>query len=143
VFGHGIYGVKNVFKPLELRKAEEPNGGDINPEHPVQKPSESAPPREGIYEFPDQTADGTTYVGQSENIPQRLATHEANGRLTAGTETTTSVPGGKTTREIAEHTRIQELTGGKPARESDAVANQRDPIGPNRQHLLPKKDNTQ
>lgn len=42
----------------------------------------------------------------------------------------------KTAREIAEHLKIQEFTGGVPARVSDLVSNQRDPIGPARIHLL-------
>jgi hypothetical protein len=48
----------------------------------------------------------------------------------------TEVKGGKTAREIAEHKRIQEITGGVPARFSDKVANKVDPIGPGRRHLL-------
>lgn len=92
----------------------------------------AATSNEGIYEFPDQQAGGKPYVGQSGDIPQRLAQHEAAGRLSSGTETTTSVSGGKTAREIAEHERIQQLTGGQKASNSPAVSNQRDPIGPNR-----------
>jgi RHS repeat-associated protein len=90
------------------------------------------PAEEGIYEFPDQKAGGTPYVGQSENIPRRLGEHEAAGRLAPGTETTTSVPEGKTAREIAEHNRIQELTGGQKAKNSPSVSNQRDPVGSRR-----------
>lgn len=45
---------------------------------------------------------------------------------------------GKTAREIAEHKRIQEITGGVPARNSDRVSNKVDPIGPQRQDLLKK-----
>ena len=94
-------------------------------------------PKQGIYEFPDAAAAGKPYVGQSGNIPQRLQQHQQAGRLTEGTvPRTTEIPGGKTAREIAEHQRIQELTGGVPARHSPNVANQRDPIGPNRRHLL-------
>ncbi|MBI5544541.1 MAG: RHS repeat-associated core domain-containing protein [Deltaproteobacteria bacterium] len=96
----------------------------------------SVDPQEGRYEFPDQKAGGTPYVGQSGNIPRRLKTHAKAGRLTPGTETTVGVPGGKTAREIAEHKRIQELTGGKPAKASPSVSNKVDPIGPKRQHLL-------
>ncbi len=94
-------------------------------------------PREGIYEFPDISAGGTPYVGQSGNIADRLRQHEKAGRLSPGTETTSEVLGGKTTREIAEHQRIQELTNGVPARHSPDVSNKVDPIGPARQHLLP------
>jgi hypothetical protein len=50
--------------------------------------------------------------------------------------TTTEVLGGKTAREVTEHRRIQEITGGVPARESSSVTNSVDPIGPNRRHLL-------
>ncbi len=99
-------------------------------------PGESVP-REGIYEFPDASADGTPYFGQSGSIPERLQRHIASGRLSPGTPaTTTEVLGGRIAREIAEHRRIQELTDGTPARLSPQVSNQRDPIGPARQHLL-------
>ncbi|MEM7245002.1 MAG: RHS repeat-associated core domain-containing protein [Acidobacteriota bacterium] len=90
----------------------------------------------GIYEFPDQTAGGTPYVGQSGNLSRRLRQHERSGRLQRGTEATRSVTGDKTDRELAEHGRVQELTGGVPARDSPDVANRVDPIGPSRQHLL-------
>ena len=90
----------------------------------------------GRYEFPDQTAGGTPYVGQSGNIPRRLIEHQQAGRLQPGTESSVSVPGNKTAREVAEHKRIQELTGGVPASKSDQVSNRVDPIGPNRRHLL-------
>jgi hypothetical protein len=94
-------------------------------------------PKQGIYEFPDATAGGTPYVGQSGNIPQRLLKHQQAGRLAGPTVLkSNAVSGGRTAREIAEHKRIQELTGGLPAKQSANVANQRDPIGPNRRHLL-------
>jgi RHS repeat-associated protein len=101
--------------------------------------TEASKPKEGRYEFPDQAAGGTPYVGQSGNIPRRLRQHENAGRLTPGTEETTEVVGGKTAREIAEHRRIQEITGGVPAGKSDKVTNKVDPIGPNRTHLLDEK----
>jgi hypothetical protein len=79
----------------------------------------------------------TYFAGQSAAwVHKRLKTHERTGRLTPGTETRTTVDGGKTAREIAEHKRIQQHTGGGPARRSDAVSNKVDPIGPKRQHLL-------
>jgi hypothetical protein len=94
-------------------------------------------PKRGIYEFPDATAGGKPYVGQSGNISQRLQQQKQAGRLTEGiVPKTTEIPGGRTAREIAEHQRIQEITDGVPARRSPAVSNQRDPIGPNRRHLL-------
>jgi hypothetical protein len=92
----------------------------------------NTPAKQGIYEFPDQTAGGIPYVGQSGNIPNRLQQHIAKGRLKPGTESTTPVSGGKTDREIAEHIRIQELTGGQAAKNCPNVANKVDPIGPNR-----------
>lgn len=94
----------------------------------------------GIYEFPDQTAGGTPYVGQSGNLGSRLRQHEKAGRLQPGTETTTTVAGDKTAREVAEHRRIQEVTGGVPASKSEKVSNKVDPIGPKRQHLLEDTD---
>jgi len=100
----------------------------------------AAAAREGIYQFPDQEAGGVPYVGQSGNMTQRLGKHASGGRLTPGTETTTEVLGGKTAREIAEHNRIQEITGGVPARQSSAVSNKVDPIGPSRRHLLENKE---
>ncbi len=93
-------------------------------------------PVEGIYEFKDAKVN-KPYVGQSSNIPNRLKQHQASGKLAPNTPVkTTEVKGGKTTREIAEHRRIQEITGGVPARQSPDVANEVDPIGPARQHLL-------
>ena len=91
--------------------------------------------KEGIYEFTDTA--GKKYCGQSCNIPQRLKQHEKSGKLDPEQSVEiTEVLGGKTTREIAEHKRIQEITGGVPARFSDKVSNKVDPIGPNRSHLL-------
>lgn len=101
--------------------------------------SELSMAKEGIYEFPDMKADGKPYVGQSGQLSSRLATHQKNGRLSMGTEKVTSVAGGKDAREVAEHTRIQEITGGTPASQSDAVSNKVNPIGPARQHLLEKQ----
>ena len=57
-------------------------------------PGNKAPVKEGRYEFPDQQAEGNPpYVGQSGNVPERLAQHESAGRLTPGTESTTEVLG--------------------------------------------------
>ncbi|MEJ2076335.1 MAG: GIY-YIG nuclease family protein, partial [Reinekea sp.] len=91
--------------------------------------------KEGIYEFTDTA--GKKYCGQSSNIPNRLKQHQKTGKLDSNQSVqTTEVLGGKTAREIAEHKRIQEITGGVPARFSDKVSNKVDPIGPNRSHLL-------
>jgi len=94
-------------------------------------------PNKGIYEFPDLKAANKPYVGQSGNIPNRLQQHKQAGRLAPDvTPQVTPVQGGKTAREIAEHKRIQEITGGVPASKSNAVSNKRDPIGPNRKYLI-------
>jgi RHS repeat-associated protein len=100
------------------------------------------PPKEGMYEFPDKTANDAPYVGQSSNMPSRLADHVATGRLSPGTETTKEVLGGKLAREVAEHNRIQELTGGQKAKNSPAVSNKRDPIGATRRKKLGISDPT-
>lgn len=92
--------------------------------------------KEGIYEFKEGAK---TYCGQSCDIPRRLKEHIDSGKLAPdmlSTLKTTEVLGGKTAREIAEHRRIQDLTGGIPARFSDNVSNKVDPMGPNRSHLL-------
>jgi hypothetical protein len=96
----------------------------------------------GIYEFPDMKRPGQTYVGQSSDLEARIKKHQAAGRAPKTTEVKkTEIPDSdKLTREIAEHTRIQEITGGVPARLSDAVSNQRDPIGPARIPLMVKKE---
>jgi RHS repeat-associated protein len=84
---------------------------------------------EGIYEFTAMS--GRTYVGQSGNITRRLAEHVRAGRLAPGTPVrTTEVLGGRTTREVAEQLRINELGG------IQVLENVRNPIGPNRAHLL-------
>ncbi|MDG2997263.1 RHS repeat-associated core domain-containing protein, partial [Vibrio parahaemolyticus] len=91
--------------------------------------------KQGIYEFTDTA--GKKYVGQSVNMPNRLKQHVKTGKLDPNQSVkTTEVLGGKTAREIAEHKRIQEITGGVPARFSDKVSNKVDPIGPNRRHFL-------
>lgn len=86
---------------------------------------------EGIYEF--KTYTGETYVGQSSNIPGRIAQHLQSGKLLPqdiGTVSTTEVLGGKLTREIAEQLRIDELGGIRN------LANLRNPIGNNAARLL-------
>ena len=98
---------------------------------------ESKSIKEGIYTFKEGDA---AYIGQSGNIPKRLKAHELSGKKAPGVDAKVSkVTGGKTEREIAEHKKIQETTGGIPASQSTKVTNKRDPIGPNRQNLL--KDN--
>lgn len=97
-------------------------------------------PKEGIYEGPDATAPGKTYVGQSGDIPNRLVQHEASGKFAPGTKAaTTEVKGGKTAREIAEHNRIQQL-GGVKSKPGSQTSNIRNPIGKDREHLLKKEE---
>ncbi|MEE9433179.1 MAG: RHS repeat-associated core domain-containing protein [Sphingorhabdus sp.] len=91
---------------------------------------------EGIYEFRDLFADGAWYVGQSGRASGRISRHRGTGRVAPGTEKFTAVRGGRTTREVAEHRRIQEITGGQRASRSPAVSNRRDPIGPKRRPNL-------
>lgn len=80
-----------------------------------------------------QLPPGKTYVGQSGDIPSRLAQHEASGKFPAGTKvSTTEVQGGKTVREIAEHNRIQKL-GGVRSKPGSKTSNIRNPIGKARQ----------
>jgi hypothetical protein len=99
----------------------------------------TALPKEGIYEGADATAPGKTYVGQSGDIPNRIAQHEASGKFASGTKVTaTEVEGGKTAREVAEHERIQQL-GGVRSQSGSQTSNIRRPIGSKREHLL-KKD---
>ena len=94
----------------------------------------------GIYEFEDQKNPGRIYVGQSSDLDARIKQHQAMGRApsTAKIKVTEMPDSDKFAREVAEHTRIQELTNGIPARLSDAVSNQRDPIGPARIPLMMK-----
>ncbi|MBP9760765.1 MAG: DNRLRE domain-containing protein [Candidatus Magasanikbacteria bacterium] len=90
-------------------------------------------PVEGIYQF--TTKDGLDYVGQSQDITKRLQQHMKSGKLDANDllqVKVKEVPGGKTQREIAEQMRINELGG------IDKLSNKVNPIGPNRQQLLPK-----
>jgi hypothetical protein len=91
---------------------------------------------EGIYEFLEKTT-GLPRVGHTSRKLQRLAEHAAAGlRDPDAPVKWTPVRGGKLMREIAEHKRIQEITGGRKASKSPAVANQRDPIGPKRRRKL-------
>ncbi len=126
--------------PQQPTQAPKPS---TSPQQPTPPPQSAAPksvsptPKEGVYEFPDAKAGNTPYVGQSGNIPNRLKQHQKAGRLDPKVKPDVKeVPGGKTSREIAEHEQIQERTGGVLARESPNVANKVDPIGPKRQHLL-------
>ncbi len=91
---------------------------------------------EGIYEFIDNDT-GLPYVGQSGDIAKRLKQHEKAGKIKPGSPVqVTEVKGGRVQREVAEHKRIRELTLNERAKDSNRVANKRDPIGPKREHLL-------
>ncbi len=95
--------------------------------------------KEGIYEFPDALSAGRTYVGQSGNVAKRLGQHERSGKKAAdAVATSTSVPGGKTAREVAEQRRINELGGIRTAPDS-RTSNVRNPIGPARRADVDKK----
>lgn len=88
--------------------------------------------KEGLYDF--DAASGKRYIGQSKNIPKRLKQHIKSGKLIEGTPVETiEVLGGKTAREVQEQLRINAAGGIKN------LENVRNPIGPSRQHLLPKK----
>jgi RHS repeat-associated protein len=107
------------------------------PEAKVEAPTATVP-KEGIYEGPDATAPGKTYVGQSGNIPERLAQHgeSGTGKFPEGTKvSTTEVKGGKTAREIAEQKRIDQL-GGVRSKPGSQTSNIRNPIGPKRKDLV-------
>ncbi|WP_332712840.1 RHS repeat domain-containing protein [Sphingomonas sp. ZT3P38] len=91
-----------------------------------------SPVVEGIYEF--AAASGKTYIGQASKIPRRIAQHLKSGKMAADelvNVVITEVKGGKTAREIAEQTRINELGG------IDKLENVRNPIGEARKHLMP------
>jgi hypothetical protein len=92
----------------------------------------------GIYIFDDLNDPGKKYVGQARKFDQRLPDHKATGRINDVNDVVKiEMPDAdKTAREIAEHLKIQEITGGVPARHSDLVSNLRDPIGPARIYLL-------
>jgi hypothetical protein len=87
---------------------------------------------EGIYQF--TASSGKTYVGQSGDIAARLERHIATGKLPASelpNISRTEVLGGRTTREVTEQLRINELGG------VQNLENVRNPIGPARSHLIP------
>ena len=87
--------------------------------------------KEGIYWF--ESTSGKVYVGQSSNIPSRLAAHMRSGKLSSSgldAVQTLEVRGGKLAREIAEQHKINELGGIR------VLENVRNPIGPRREHLL-------
>jgi hypothetical protein len=89
--------------------------------------------KEGIYQF--TSSSGKTNVGQSSNIPRRIAEHINQGKLlenNLNTVKTTEVTGGKIAREIAEQTRINRLGGVKN------LENIRNAVGPARNNLMRK-----
>lgn len=92
---------------------------------------------EGIYDF--HATSSKRYVGQSNDIDRRLQEHIKSGKLDSSelpNANRTDVPGGKTQREIAEQRRIDELGGIRNPDGSKNLENNRNPIGPNRRHLL-------
>jgi RHS repeat-associated protein len=87
---------------------------------------------EGIYVIKGSRG---TYVGESGNIPGRLAQHVESKRFTQAEVDSAErigVVGGKTAREIAEQQKIDELGG------IDALLNLRNPIGRRRLGLMPR-----
>ena len=93
----------------------------------------NAPEEPGIYEF--KSEEGPVYVGQSKHLHTRINQHLQSGKLKKADLKTlkwTRLPGSsKTDREIAEQLRIRGLGG------IEKLANKINPIGQNRQHLLP------
>jgi RHS repeat-associated protein len=90
---------------------------------------------EGIYQIDTPLG---PYVGQASDIDRRMKQWERSKRFTPeeiANAQRTEVLGGKTQREIAEQRRINDLTDGVGA-SSDKVLNIRNPIGPNRRHLM-------
>jgi hypothetical protein len=127
---------KGATKGLEGAASGAAKGAEEGAVAGATKGTTAPTPKEGIYEGPDATAPGKTYVGQSGDIPNRVAQHEASGKFASGTKvTTTAVKGGKTAREVAEHKRIQQL-GGVKSQSGSQTSNIRRPIGPKREHLL-------
>jgi len=89
--------------------------------------------REGVYTFVSKS--GIKYVGQSSNIPRRLAQWVRAGRLAIedlDTVVTRAVTGGKTAREIEEQLTILREGG------IGNLLNELNPIGPARANLLPQ-----
>ncbi len=91
-----------------------------------------ASPKEGVYRFPDRTAPGRDYNGQSVDLPRRLGEHAKTGKRNPGDEAMTEeVLGGKTQRELAEQRLIDEQ-GGTREKAGSKTSNQRNPISPER-----------
>jgi RHS repeat-associated protein len=93
--------------------------------------TDAAKATEGVYEVTAKSGKG--YVGQSSNMPRRLSKHVSAGKITpeaAANAKTTSVPGGKTAREVAEQKQINQRGG------IGELENQRNPVGEKRRHLL-------
>jgi hypothetical protein len=91
---------------------------------------------QGVYEFPDASSPGKTYVGQSGDVPRRLGEHEASGKKDAATPAkTTEVQGGKTAREVTETKRIKEL-GGTSSKEGSQTSNKRLPVSDKRMEKI-------
>lgn len=88
--------------------------------------------RGGVYVV--RTSTGGKYVGQSSNVGKRLSQHVKSGKITKNQSRTARVKrvrGGKTQREVREQIEINRRGG---IRKLDNKVN---PIGKNRQHLLP------
>ena len=93
--------------------------------------ADAAKAAEGVSEVAAKSGKG--YVGQSQNMPQRIGQHVTAGKVTpeaAANAKMTPVAGGKTAREVAEQKRINQRGG---IRE---LENKRNPIGAKRRYLL-------
>ena len=123
---------KKVAKKSAIKKVSKEVVEEV-----VEEGIEKVTIKEGVYEFPDALADDIPYTGQSKNVKNRLKEHINSGKLDPNSPVkVTEELGGKEAREVLEHKTIQKKTGGVPARKSNKVSNKKDPIGPNRQHLL-------
>ena len=126
---HTADDIKDLENRLDLAKAGK--ASDI-------ASGSSNAPREGIYRFTDKEI-GKPYTGQSGDIPSRIAQHIANGKVDPNSPVETrEVTGGRTAREVAERQQIRRDTGGVPARNSDKVANQVDPVSDGRWDRIKK-----
>ncbi len=131
----GVYGAQaaDAMRNMALSESKADGADDT-------QGTESAQPAEGVYEFPDAQSPGRTYVGQSQDIDRRLPEHERNGKKNPAEEAKrTEVKGGRTSREVAEQRRINEL-GGTKAQPGSKTSNVRNPIGPKRQDLMKEQN---
>jgi len=132
--GRGPAGVMTAEAKQTGAVAAELGGARVAAETTGQATAQAS--KQGIYEFADAANKGKTYVGQSGNMPSRLQQHGRTGRLAPGSSpTTTAVGGGRTTREVAEQGRINQL-GGTRNVPGSKTSNIRNPVSKQRQKKL-------